>query len=347
MPCYANTIVKVKCVRQNEKEDAKIISVWAIGTYPTGRETNELEIILFIPVNPNEQDPESQAIFRRDEYYWVNGKIIPGNYSGSLRPKMIASASTHLSINNQVLDSNKCSLNVSLVGVPQGVSTEIKNTEDSIIETLLTDYSGRQINYIVKVVFSHTNPRFSHLKTTIRPQESIIFVVGQMEIIGNEFYVYAKDISLIDTNFITKKKDLITGNNEVLQSTNPTRSRLLHLYQSMAKSSEKIPQPTPSTSNNAESTHQDNQPNDNVIPPVLDNIENVHQGSQPNNNGHSVKCKRSEEMDDIFIISSQTKKDKHVNANFENQSELKEEYQDEKQCDLMIQLKKNSTRNRK
>lgn len=206
MPCYANTIVKVKCVRRNEKEDAKIISVWAIGTYPTGRETNELEIILFVPVNPNERDPESQAIFRRDEYYSVNGKIIPGNYSGSIRPKMIASASTHLSINNQVLDSNKCSLNVSLVGVPQGVSTEIKNTEDSIIETLLTDYSGRQINYIVKVVFSHTNPRFSHLKTTIRPQESIIFVVGQMEIIGNEFYVYAKDISLIDTNFITKKK---------------------------------------------------------------------------------------------------------------------------------------------
>ncbi|CAG8817345.1 8603_t:CDS:1, partial [Gigaspora margarita] len=72
------------------------------------------------------------------------------------------------------------------------------------------------------------------------------------------------------------------SNNEVLQSANPTRSRLLHLY-------ENIPQSTPSTSNNAESTHQDNQPNDNVTPPILDNIENACQDSQPNNNPHSVK----------------------------------------------------------
>ncbi|KAF0450126.1 hypothetical protein F8M41_002256 [Gigaspora margarita] len=62
----------------------------------------------------------------------------------------------------------------------------------------------------------------------------------------------------------------------------------------MAKSSENIPQSIPSTSNNAESTHQDNQPNDNVTPPILDNIKNACQDSQPNNNPHLVKCKRSE-----------------------------------------------------
>ncbi|CAG8672110.1 1267_t:CDS:2 [Racocetra persica] len=67
MPCYADTIIKVKHVKQSGKEDAKMLSVWAIRTYPTGREDNEIEVILFIPINPNDRDSKSQAIFKRDE----------------------------------------------------------------------------------------------------------------------------------------------------------------------------------------------------------------------------------------------------------------------------------------
>ncbi|CAG8709258.1 20533_t:CDS:2, partial [Dentiscutata erythropus] len=323
IPCYANTIIKVKCVRRNEKEDAKIFSVWAIGTYPTGCGTNEIEMILFVPTNSGDRDPESQAIFRRDEYYSVSGKIVSGNYSGNMRPKMIVFGSTHLTIVDRALDSNKYPLKVSLVGVPQGASTEIKNTENSIIETLISDYNSQHINYIAKVVFSHVNPRLSHFKTTIRPQESIIYVIGQMEIIGDKYYVYANEINLS------------ANNNETLLLTNPTRSKLLHLHQSMDNNSENI-------ANYTSSTNQDEQPNNNVTPSSSSNIENmyqnnnniipsssnnIHQNNQSNDNTHSAKRKRSEELDDLFVYPSQTKKDNHIN---ENESNLKDANQGEK-----------------
>ncbi|CAG8794909.1 4917_t:CDS:2 [Gigaspora margarita] len=42
MPCYADMIIKIKYVKQSEK-DAKVPSVWALGTYPPGHEDNEME----------------------------------------------------------------------------------------------------------------------------------------------------------------------------------------------------------------------------------------------------------------------------------------------------------------
>lgn len=81
MPCYLDTIIKIKHVKQNETKDAKSISVWAIGTYPMGLEDNEIEIVLYVPCNRDERDHDSQAMFRRDEYYSVGGKIIPNRYA--------------------------------------------------------------------------------------------------------------------------------------------------------------------------------------------------------------------------------------------------------------------------
>ncbi|CAG8806948.1 9015_t:CDS:1, partial [Dentiscutata erythropus] len=75
MPCYADTIIKIKHAKHNEKEDAKVPSVWALGTYPPGCNDKEIEVTLFLPINQDERDPESQAIFKRDEYYSVGGKI--------------------------------------------------------------------------------------------------------------------------------------------------------------------------------------------------------------------------------------------------------------------------------
>ncbi|CAG8828383.1 10140_t:CDS:2, partial [Racocetra persica] len=42
----------------------------------------------------------------------------------------------------------------------------------------------------------------------IHSQELLIFVVGQTEIISNEFYVYAKDVNCVDVDFIFKENSL-------------------------------------------------------------------------------------------------------------------------------------------
>ncbi|CAG8715541.1 7508_t:CDS:1, partial [Racocetra persica] len=63
MPCNADTIVKIKVVRETEKDD--LLLVWAIGSYPVGDEDSEIELILFVPVNFEERDPDSQGFFKR------------------------------------------------------------------------------------------------------------------------------------------------------------------------------------------------------------------------------------------------------------------------------------------
>ncbi|CAG8748665.1 10099_t:CDS:2 [Dentiscutata erythropus] len=167
---------------------------------------------LFVPLNLEERDSEIQAIFEKNSFFCVGGKIIPGVYNGCKRAKMIVSTSTHVSILNKVVESNKCPLKVSLVGVPQEMPIGIK--DDSVINTLVTDFSGQEHNFIMKVVFSHHNSHLSHLKDIIRPQKSLIFVVGQLEIIGNEFYVYSKDINYIDTRFTFSYSSNIVGGSE-------------------------------------------------------------------------------------------------------------------------------------
>ncbi|CAG8737151.1 19151_t:CDS:1, partial [Racocetra fulgida] len=126
----------------------------------------------------------------------------------------------------------------------------------------------------------------------------------------------------------------------------------------MTKSSENIPHSTPSTSSNVKSAHQNNQPNNNITPSVSNsiedthntknthNIKNTHQDNQPNDNAYSVKRKRSEEIDDLYMSSLQTRKDKHVNVDFENQSKSNVN-QDEKSIKFNDATQKNSTRNRK
>ncbi|KAF0511810.1 hypothetical protein F8M41_018174 [Gigaspora margarita] len=86
---------------------------------------------------------------------------------------------------------------------------EIKNTQDSILEILISDYVSQNCSYNVKVVFPTNNLQFNHLKTTIRLNETLIFIVGQMEIIANEFYVYANDINfrLIEDENVNNVKD--------------------------------------------------------------------------------------------------------------------------------------------
>ncbi|CAG8494179.1 11123_t:CDS:2, partial [Diversispora eburnea] len=178
------------------REDLKFLVVWALGAYPIEREDYDIEMALFVPLNPDEIDQETQAIFEKDKFFL-----------------MTLSMSTHLAILNKVVESNKCPLNVSLVGIPQEMPNEIK--DDTIIKTLVTDYSGQENNFIINVVFSSRNSRLTHLKDIICPQESLIFVVGQMEIIDNEFYVYAKDVNSSMSRNLTRAKLLVTHKNIV------------------------------------------------------------------------------------------------------------------------------------
>ncbi|CAG8787401.1 1277_t:CDS:2, partial [Racocetra persica] len=163
------------------------------------REDNEIELALFVPINYKDRDPESQAIFKRNQYYSVGGKIVPGSHDGI--PKMTVSTSTHVTISDRAPNSNKCPLSISLVGVPQKMPIEIKDTESSVIETLISDYVGKLYNYPVKITFPHNNSRFKYLKPTIRPQESIIFASSSTNPIRSKLlYVHNTTKDLNDTS---------------------------------------------------------------------------------------------------------------------------------------------------
>ncbi|CAG8468264.1 6417_t:CDS:2 [Cetraspora pellucida] len=237
MLCHADTIVRVKYVKQYEKEDTNLLVVWALGAYPVEREDYYIKMTLFVPINPEDRDYETQAVFEKDHFFSVSGKIVPGYYGRNKRAKMTVSTCTHLVILNKVIESNKCSLKVSLVRVPQKMPNEIKDY--AIFKTLVTDYSGQEQNFIMNVVFS-CNSRLMHLKDTIRALESLIFVVGQLEIIDNEFYVYAKDVSYVDTRFVSKKKSFDSNASQDSSiSKNSIRSKLLVTHQNIVESSKK------------------------------------------------------------------------------------------------------------
>ncbi|CAG8435702.1 3353_t:CDS:2 [Scutellospora calospora] len=137
----------------------------AIGEYPVECEDYEIEMILFALANLNERDPESQTFLK---------KII------SILLEIKVSTSTYLTILNKVVVSNKCLLKISLVGVPQSMPQEVLNDENAIIQILINDYNGEKCNFIMKIIFPYRNSRLAYLKNTIRPHESLIFVVGQI-----------------------------------------------------------------------------------------------------------------------------------------------------------------------
>ncbi|CAG8451440.1 1551_t:CDS:2, partial [Cetraspora pellucida] len=199
------TIVKVRYVRLSAKEDSNLITSWAVGAYPVGHEDNIIEIVLFVPNNPDERDFETQAIFERDGYYSVSGKIIPGIYEGKKRPKMIVSISTHVMILNKDPKLNKCPLRISLIRAAQESPNVLNNDENAIFNVLINDYAGQNCNFTVKVVFPHLNSRFSYLKNAIRSQESLVFIIRQLEVIYNDFYIYAKDINLVDISSFKRR----------------------------------------------------------------------------------------------------------------------------------------------
>lgn len=179
MPCHVDTIVKINQIRQTYKDETKL-TIYATGAYPVESEDHELEMVLFIPINDEERDPNTQSIFEKNEFYCVSGKIVFANFNGNLKLKMTVASSTHLTIKRD-LGSNRCPLKTSLIGIMQDIPTKIDN-ENVIINVLVDDYAGQNYNFIVKVVFPYHNTRFKHLINSTRSTESMLFIVGQMEV---------------------------------------------------------------------------------------------------------------------------------------------------------------------
>ncbi|CAG8742602.1 21922_t:CDS:2, partial [Dentiscutata erythropus] len=148
MLCYADIIVRIKYVTFYENEKINSLVVWALGAYPIEQEDYNIEMSL--------------------------GKIIPEFYGDNRRAKMIVSTSTHVAILNKVVESNKCPFKMSLVGIPQELPSEVK--DNTVIKTLVSDFSGQEHNFTVKVVFSRYNHYLTCLKDSIHSQESLIFV---------------------------------------------------------------------------------------------------------------------------------------------------------------------------
>ncbi|RIB17451.1 hypothetical protein C2G38_2187240 [Gigaspora rosea] len=234
MPCYAETIVRIKYVRKGENESNSFGSIWAIGTYPVGREDYEIEMTLFIPTDLTKRDSDTQAIFEKNEFYSVGGKIVLGKYNNSMRLKMTVSSSTHLRILDKVPESNKCPLKVSLVGIAQEVPNEINDDENAVFDMSVNDYVGKDYKFNVKIAYPYLESRFRYLKNVIRGQESVVFVVGHMEIIDDDLFVYAKDINNID---MVNKRTILDENGLQTSSTkaNSAWSKLLSTYKKVFK----------------------------------------------------------------------------------------------------------------
>ncbi|CAG8682056.1 19848_t:CDS:2 [Dentiscutata erythropus] len=151
MPCYIDTIVRIIQVCLTDREDLNLTIVWATGVYPLESEDRELDLVLFVLIKDDEKDPNTQAIFVKNEHYCISGKVVFEIFNNNFKLKMTVSTSTHITIMRD-LGSNRCLLKVSLVSVAQDVMREF-NKEDTIVNVL--------------------------------PNESVFFITGQLEVIDD------------------------------------------------------------------------------------------------------------------------------------------------------------------
>ncbi|CAG8457069.1 465_t:CDS:2, partial [Scutellospora calospora] len=81
-----------------------------------------------------------------------------------------------------------------------------------------------------------------------RLKESLVFIVEQLEVINNDFYVYAKDINLVDTSFF-KKRIFDDSSSKLTEVINTIRSKLLSMYHNINESQKGISKVETSFSN--------------------------------------------------------------------------------------------------
>ncbi|CAG8811484.1 13862_t:CDS:1, partial [Racocetra fulgida] len=218
---------------------------------------------------------------------------------------MTVMASTHITINkitNRQFNSNNCPLNTSLIGIAQNTPEELKNNEDAIIEILVNDYTTQEHNFVIKITYLYLISRFKYFKNSIGPNESMLFVIGQLEIIQNEFYVYAKDMSYIDVQALTKKRTLSSNNPQISTlSSNSTRSKLLAAHRNISKESEKNLEDLTKTNTSSSSTMNSNQ--------FEENLEELT--TMNTSNSSTVKSDQSDSESSNFQKSKRAKTEKN------------------------------------
>ncbi|CAG8734354.1 12659_t:CDS:2, partial [Racocetra persica] len=115
---------------------------------------------------PKKRDPDSQAVFEKNNYYVVSEKVVPKTYQSIKRVK------------------NEAEI--------------VPNNKNAIVKTLTNDYTTENISFMVNVVFPYSNSRFLYFKNSIQPNKSLLFIVEELEIIQDDIYVYAKNINYIE-----------------------------------------------------------------------------------------------------------------------------------------------------
>ncbi|CAG8811184.1 1013_t:CDS:2, partial [Dentiscutata erythropus] len=111
------------------------------------------------------------------------------------------------------------------------------NDENAIFNILVNDYAIQDHNFTVKVVFPHSNSQLAHLKSTIRPHDSLVFVVGQMEVVDNDFYVYAKDVNFVDVGFLKHKNFDDSGSSSSTEVVSMIWSKILSTHRNIYENS--------------------------------------------------------------------------------------------------------------
>ncbi|CAG8583722.1 3663_t:CDS:2 [Cetraspora pellucida] len=57
--------MKINLIQQSTKESINSIVIWAIGTYSVKEDNDKFEIIIFVPIDPNVQNPDTHAVFEK------------------------------------------------------------------------------------------------------------------------------------------------------------------------------------------------------------------------------------------------------------------------------------------
>ncbi|KAF0525596.1 hypothetical protein F8M41_014415 [Gigaspora margarita] len=136
---------------------------------------------------------------------------------------------------------NKCLLKVSLVEISQELLCALRNDENAIFKVIISNYARQEYNFIIKVIFLHNNLQFINLKSSIHLLNLIVFIVGQIKVFDNNFYIYAKDINYVNTHFSPKpnvSNDIDLNNSSDV--ANMTHAKLLSIHCDIVRNSKGI-----------------------------------------------------------------------------------------------------------
>ncbi|RIB05554.1 hypothetical protein C2G38_2047510 [Gigaspora rosea] len=189
-----------------------------------------MEVTFFVPVNKFERDPNVQAVFVKSEYYSVLEKLCPE------RIMMMVTSSTHLAIRRDI-GSNRCLLKASLVGVAQDIPEEIDG-ESAMFKLSVNNYAGKNYSFVIHVVFPCNSSQFKYLMSSLCPNESILFIVGHIEVIQEDLYVYAAYVSFVEFNSAVKRKaSNLSSSQTTSEVYRSVRSKLLTAHQNSNRKS--------------------------------------------------------------------------------------------------------------